>query len=79
MSAPCLAAPQTLLMVDRIETDHATAPSCLRVCVWLVCRAAGVLRGCKAVEKSKVCVSVRGENMSAEYGCSSWRETGVPL
>lgn len=72
MSAPCLAAVQTLLMVDRISTDHATAPSCLwgclLMCAWLICRAAGVLKGSKAVEKSKVCVSVPGESMSTEMG-----------
>lgn len=83
MSAPCLAAIQTLLMVDRIYTDHTTAPSCLcgclLMCVWLICMAAGVLKGSKAVEKSKVCVSLPGENMPAEWGCSSWLETSVPL
>lgn len=72
MSSPCLAAVQTLLMVDRISTDHTTAPSCwcgcLLMCVWLICMAAGVLKGSKAVEKSKVCVSVSGESMSTEMG-----------
>lgn len=74
MSAPCLAAVQTLLMVDRISTDHATAPSCLwgclLMCAWLICGVAGVLKGSKAVEKSKVSVSVPGESMSTEMGAA---------